>query len=131
MGHDQMLTQAVSLGNLELSQFLPLAAESLLAMLDLLARGCDVLARLCVAGLQADRQRCRRHVESSTATVTALIDALGYEAAGQLAARAAAAGKSLRQTAIDERLLSGPQFDDLIRPERVNRLGSSDPPPND
>ena len=36
MGHDLMIVQAASAGNLELSQFLPLVADSLLTMLDLL-----------------------------------------------------------------------------------------------
>ena len=37
MGHDQMIVQAARCGNLELNQFLPLVADSLLTSLDLLA----------------------------------------------------------------------------------------------
>jgi aspartate ammonia-lyase len=54
-GHDQAIVQAVSLGNLELSQFLPLVADSLLTSLDLLANACDIFARLCVEGIEAER----------------------------------------------------------------------------
>ena len=54
MGHDQMIVQAVGGGNLELSQFLPLVADSLLTSLDLLTNACDIFARHCVAGIEAD-----------------------------------------------------------------------------
>ena len=60
MGYDQMIVQAVGGGNLELSQFLPLVADSLLTSLDLLTKACDIFARLCVAGIEADEHRCRQ-----------------------------------------------------------------------
>jgi len=86
MGHDQMILQAVGGGNLELSQFLPLAADSLLTMMDLLTQACDIFARHCVEGIEADAARCRREVNNSTALLTALIDKIGYDAAERLAA---------------------------------------------
>ena len=81
MGYDQMIVQAVGGGNLELSQFLPLVADSLLSRLDLLTNACDIFARHCVAGIEADEERCRANVHNSTALLTALIDRIGYEAA--------------------------------------------------
>jgi len=72
-------------GSLELNAFLPLIADCLLENLDVLARADDVLARLCVNGIEADEARCRAHVENSTAAATALVPALGYERAGEAA----------------------------------------------
>ena len=46
MGHDQVIVQACAAGNLELSQFLPLVADSLLVSLDLLTAASDVLGPL-------------------------------------------------------------------------------------
>ena len=63
MGHDQIVLQAVSAGNLELSQFLPLVADSLLTSLDLLTAACDIFARLCVTGIEAHEEQCLWHVE--------------------------------------------------------------------
>ena len=124
LGHDQMIMHAVAAGNLELSQFLPLVADSLLTMLDLLARACDIFARLCVEGISADRERCRRHVAGSTATITALVDRIGYEQSEQLALAAAREDKNIRQLVIDRKLMTGEEFDELISAERVNRLGA-------
>jgi aspartate ammonia-lyase len=124
MGHDQTILQAVSLGNLELSQFLPLVADSLLGSLDLLAHACDLFRRLCVEGIEANAEQCRRHVDTSTAALTALVEAIGYEQASRLADLANQDRKSIRQLVIESGLLTAEQFDSLTSPERVTRLGS-------
>jgi aspartate ammonia-lyase len=124
MGHDQIVVQAASAGNFELSQFLPLVADSLLTMLDLLSAACDLFARLCVAGIAAHEVRCRWHVEGTTAAATALVDELGYTRASKLSHDALAQGKTLRELAIEQGLLTPERFDALVAPENVTRLGS-------
>ena len=123
MANDQAITFACSMGNLELNAFLPLIADALLGSLDLLTNACSILRRLCVAGLEANEARCRTHVESSTASITALVDAIGYHAAQEIAAEAKAAGKSIR-IVIERGLLSEEMFDELVSAESVTRLGS-------
>ena len=124
IGNDQTIVQAASAGNLDLNHLLPLVADCLLTSLDLLARACDLFTRLCVEGIEADAVQCARHVQSSTATITALIDRIGYEAAEQLAIAARDGDKSIRQIAVERGLLSEKEFDELVSPQRVNRLGS-------
>jgi aspartate ammonia-lyase len=125
MGYDLMIAQSVAGGNLELSQFLPLAADSLLSEIDLLTNACDIFARHCVLGIEADAERCGRHVHESTALLTALVERIGYDAAERLAADAAAAGRTdIRQLAIDRGLLTAEEFDELTSPDRVTKLGS-------
>ncbi len=124
MGYDLMIVQSVSAGNLELSQFLPLVADSLLASLDLLANACDLFARLCVTGIEANESQCAAHVSGSTATVTALVDRLGYARAAQLAAQSQATRKGLRELAVEQHLMTAEEFDALVSPDRVTRLGS-------
>jgi len=122
--HDQAIGFAAASGSLELNPFLPLVADSLLTSLDLLARAARILAEHCVAGLAPDEERCRRHVDSSTATATALLPALGYGGAARLLDAAARSGRGLRETAAAEGLLTGEEFDALTSPEAVCRLGS-------
>ncbi|MCE5266597.1 MAG: aspartate ammonia-lyase [Planctomycetaceae bacterium] len=122
-GHDLTIAQAVAAGNLELSQFLPLVADSLLTSIDLLTNACDIFARLCVAGIEADADRCRRNVHTSTALLTALVERIGYDAAERLATEAVAE-QNIRQLAIDRGLLTAAEFDDLTSPDRVTKLGS-------
>ncbi len=127
MGHDQMILQAVAGGNLELSQFLPLVADSLLGSLDLLSNTCDVFARLCVSGIEADLRRCRHNVHNNTAVLTALIDKIGYDTAEQLAEEIAATKchqVNIRQIVVDRGMMTADEFDELTSSERVTKLGS-------
>jgi len=124
MGHDQVIASAASMGSLELNPFLPLVAHCLLGTCDLLARACHILRVHCVEGIEADEARCRAHVEASTATLTALVPALGYECAARLGAAAKASGRTLREEALATGLLTAEQFDASISQEAVMRLGS-------
>jgi aspartate ammonia-lyase len=124
MAHDQSITFAASLGNLELNAFLPLIADSLLGSLDLLANACSVLRRFCVAGLEADEARCRRNVDGATASLTALVDVIGYQAAQQIAAEATAAGTGIRAIVVERGFLTAEDFDELVSAENVTKLGS-------
>jgi aspartate ammonia-lyase len=124
MGNDQVIAQAVSMGSLELNAFLPLIADSLLWSLDLLASSCGILARFCVAGIEADEARCRANVLNSTATVTALVGEIGYRAAQSMAEAARREGKTVRDVVIERGLMTPERFDELISPESVMRLGS-------
>jgi aspartate ammonia-lyase len=129
MAHDQAVATASGLGNLELNAFLPLVADCLLGSLDLLTNACDVFRRLCVEGIEADEERCRQLVESATATVTALVGRIGYEQAQTVASKAAAENKTVRQVVLEMGLLSAEQFDELLTPEAVMRLGAPEDGP--
>ncbi len=127
MGHDQMIVQAVAGGNLELSQFLPLVAESLLTSIDLLTAACDIFARHCITGIEADEHRCRRNTHNSTTLLTALIEKIGYDMAEALAREVSASHcgqRNVRQLVIERGLMTAEEFDQLTSPERVTKLGS-------
>jgi len=131
IANDAAITQAVSLGCLELNAFLPLIADCLLENLSLLARACRILRIHCVEGMEADEERCREHVNGSTAVVTALVAEIGYERASQLAADAAASGRSPRDLAIERKIVTPARFDELTSAEAVCRLGSPDTEPEE
>jgi aspartate ammonia-lyase len=125
ISHDQAVTMAAAMGSLELNAFLPLLAHALLESLDVLERGCDVLRRFCVEGLEANEGACRRHVENATASATALLPAIGYERASALVAEAQRTGRGLRDVALASGAVTAEQFDELTSAEAVCRLGFS------
>jgi aspartate ammonia-lyase len=127
MGHDQMILQAASGGNLDLNQFYPLIADSLLHAIDLLTQACDIFERHCLGELEANESRLRENVANSTATVTALLEKLGYEKATELALTAKATGEGIRRLAVERQWLTEEEFDQCVAPERVTRLGSKPP----
>jgi aspartate ammonia-lyase len=124
MANDQAIAQACAMGSLELNAFLPLIADSLLGSLDLLRNACLILHRFCVAGIEADEERCRAHVHGSTAAVTALVEVLGYEKAQEIARHARDRHISIRDAASASGWITEQEFDRLISPESVMRLGS-------
>ena len=77
----------------------------------------------CVVGIQAIRERCATTVESSTALVTALAEEIGYERAADIAQQATQARRSIREIVTSSGLMNAEQFDQMISPARVTRLG--------
>ena len=127
MGYDQVIAAASAAGSLELNAFMPLIAMCLLESLDLLTQANRILRSECVEGITADEERCRAHVEASTALATALVPELGYDAASALVLRAVQAGRSVREQVLAEGSLSGEQLDELLSAESVLRLGTPQP----
>ena len=123
MGNDHVIAVAVSSGNLELNQFLPLIADSLLENIDLLTNATDIFNRHCIEGISANEGVCRKNVENSTATVTALIPKIGYNKATEVLLKAKNELISIKDVVLNTGLLSEKEFYELISPEAVCKLG--------
>ena len=123
MANDSAVTQAAFLGQLELNAFMPLLADSLLGSMLLLTHACRMLADKCVQGLEADEAACALHLHRSFATVTALVPALGYELAGEIAAQAHGTGQSVRAVVLERGLLEEHELDRLLSAEAATALG--------
>ncbi len=93
IGADLTVTLASEAGQLQLNAFEPVIAYNLLTALTLLPRGAVALATLCVAGIQANPEVCKAHLDRSTARVTAMVPEIGYAKAAELA-KAMLAGKT-------------------------------------
>jgi aspartate ammonia-lyase len=123
-GYDAALGMACASGSLELNPFLPLVAFCLLESLDLLSNACGTLGSHCVEGITANEALCREGVNQSTATVTALVPALGYERACAVAREARETGRAIREVILASGLMTAEEFQRSISPEAVCRLGS-------
>ena len=124
MANDSLVSTAASMGHLELNPFMPLIAEALLESLDLLTSACRTLQAKCVDGLRVNREVCAAHVDGAAATLTALVDTIGYERAQELAKQAKASGVPVKDLVLRDKLMTLEQFQSLTSPEAVNRLGS-------
>lgn len=125
MSNHSTITQASALGNLELNAFLPLIADRLLNSLQLLVNACHILATRCIQGITADEAACARQVRGATATVTALIDVIGYKTAESVLQEAQQSGKAIREVVLARGLMDEDDYDARITPEAVMRLGST------
>ncbi|MEE9164443.1 MAG: aspartate ammonia-lyase, partial [Thermoplasmata archaeon] len=74
-----------------------------------------------VRGIEVDRRRCLSFVEWSTALATALSPRIGYRRAAEIAKQAFTEGKTVRDVAIQEGVLSDEELDELLDPDRMTR----------
>ncbi len=106
-------------GNFELNVFKPLIVHNLLQSLRLLADGCESLRVHCVTGIEPNEARLKESVAQTLMLVTALNPHIGYDNAARIAKTAYKSGKSLRETAVELGLCTGPQFDEWVKPEQM------------
>ncbi|HEY2735048.1 MAG TPA: class II fumarate hydratase [Polyangiales bacterium] len=126
IGNDGAIGIAASQGNFELNVYKPVLAYDLLQSIGLLGDACASFDEHCAIGIEPRRENIARLVEQSLMLVTALNPKIGYDNAAKVAKRALTSGGTLRQAAIDLGFLSGEEFDQLVRPERmVGRLDRS------
>jgi fumarate hydratase class II len=118
-GNDATIGFAASQGNFELNVFKPVLCHNLLQSIRLLADACASFEEHCARGIEANLPVIERNVASSLMLVTALSPKLGYDNAAKIAKHALTSGKTLRQAAIDLAMLTGEEFDGLVRPEKM------------
>jgi len=123
MGNDVVIAQAASGGNLELNQFMPLIAHSLLESIELMSNAAKMLRTHCIQDLKANEEQCRRNVLNSTALITAIIPVIGYEKASEIVKTAREEQITVKQAILNSNLVNEQNLDELISPEVVCRLG--------
>ena len=101
IGNDQAIAIGGMQGHFELNVFVPLMARNLLQSIKLLASACRLLDEKCVAGIEANRERCESYAELTLSAATALNPYIGYDKATEIVKEASASGRSLREVARD------------------------------
>jgi fumarate hydratase class II len=119
IGNDTAIGVAGTQGNFELNVFKPLMIHNLLHSIRLLSDSCHSFKVYCVDGLKPNHDQIRHHLNNSLMLVTALSPRIGYDNAAKVAKKAHAEGKTLRNVCIEMGLLSGEDFDQVVRPEKM------------
>jgi len=123
MGNNVAVSVGGASGNFELNVFKPLIVFNVLNSIRLLADACDSFTDHCVVGIEANTQQIKKHLEHSLMLVTALNPHIGYDNAAKIAKTAHKNGTTLREEAINLGLLSGEEFDKIVKPEKM--IGST------
>jgi len=125
VGGDAAIAHAgATLGNLDLHVGMPVMAWHLLENIRLLGNAAGTFAERCVAGLEADRERAGQLVEQSLAMCTSLAPVIGYDRAADLAKRAYASGRTIRQLATEEGILPPDRLSELLDPRSMTEPGA-------
>jgi fumarate hydratase class II len=109
--------------NFELIVMLPVMAYNVLQSIELLSTASTNFAVKCVDGINANDERCRSLIEESLAMCTALVPEIGYEAAAKLAKDAYKSGKTVRQMAKEQKILTEKRLNELLDPWRMTEPG--------
>jgi fumarate hydratase, class II len=119
MGNDVAINFGGASGNFELNVFKPLIAHDFLQSVRMLTDSVTSFTHYCVEGIEADAGRIAALVDNSLMLVTALAPHIGYDRAAAIAKKAHHEGSSLRDAALALGYVSGEQFDQWVRPERM------------
>jgi fumarate hydratase class II len=114
IGNDAAITFGAQAGNLELNVMLPMMAYNLLQSIHLLGAATRSFAEKCIKGISANVEKCASNLEQSLALVTALVPAIGYDAAASLAKKAYEEKKTIREVALEEHVLPDPEVHRIL-----------------
>lgn len=114
MGYQTAIQHAAQAGQLELNVMMPLIANDLIEMLEILTNAMRAFTERCIKGITAYPDRCRWYAENSISMVTVLNTYIGYDKAAEVAKEAVATGKSLREVILEKGLLTPEQLEKLF-----------------
>jgi fumarate hydratase, class II len=123
IGNDVTVTVGGQAANFELIVMLPVMAYNVLQSIELLSTAATNFAVKCIDGIKANEERCKSLIEESLAMCTALAPEIGYEAAAKLAKDAYKSGKTVRQMAKEQKVLSEKRLTELLDPWRMTEAG--------
>lgn len=123
IGNDVTVTVGGQAANFELIVMMPVMAYNLLQSIELLATASNNFSAKCIEGIKANEERCKSLIEESLAMCTALAPEIGYEAAAKLAKDAYKSGKTVRQVAKEQKVLSEKRLGELLDPWRMTEPG--------
>ena len=108
-------------GHLELNATLPLITHCLHEAIHCLTNSAREFAERCLAGIEADAERCAELMERSLMLVTALTPQIGYDTAASVAKEAFATGRSLREVVLERGLMNAGALDRAMEPLAMTR----------
>lgn len=119
MGNDVAVGIAASQGNFQLNVFMPVCIYNFLQSVRLLADVIESFNKNCAVGLKPNKKKIEENLNNSLMLVTALSPYIGYDNAARIAKKAHTEDTTLKEAAIGSGLLTGEEFDEYVRPEKM------------
>ncbi|MCY8660814.1 class II fumarate hydratase, partial [Bacillus spizizenii] len=119
MGNDATIGFASSQGNFELNVFKPVIIYNFLQSVQLLSDGIKSFHDHCAVGIEPNEKTIKENLSGSLMLVTALNPYIGYENAAKIAKFAHKEGLTLKEAAVQLKLLTEEQFDEMVKPENM------------
>lgn len=116
IGNDVAVNVGGSNGHFELNVFKPMMIFNYLNSARLLSDACNSFTDNCISGIKANEDACKNYLENSLMLVTALNPHIGYDNAAKIAKNAHEKGITLRESALELKLLTDEQFNKWVNP---------------
>jgi fumarate hydratase class II len=119
IGNDAAIGFSAVQGHLQLNTFMPVIAYNILLSINLLSDACDSFRINCVNGITANHENINKHLNNSLMLVTALNQHIGYYNAAKIAQYAHHQNCTLKQAALELKLVSEEDFDLWVKAENM------------
>jgi fumarate hydratase class II len=116
MGNDVTITVANGRGDFELNVMLPVIAHNLLESITILGNAVRLFAEKAVLGFTVNEGRLSEALEKNPILVTALAPRIGYEKAAEIAKKAYAEGRKIKEVASEMTDIPSEEIDRLLDP---------------
>ena len=119
IGNDLCVAMSGEAAQMELNAMEPVMAQCCFESADLLMNGFDTLRTLCIDGITANEEVCRRYVHDSIGVVTALNPVIGYKNSTKIAKEALETGRGVYELVLEHGILSKKDLDTILKPENM------------
>ena len=119
MGNDVAINIGGSNGHFELNVFKPVMIKNFLESARLIGDACVSFNDNCAIGIEPNMANLKKNLDNSLMLVTALNTHIGYENAAKIAKKAHADGTTLKEAALELKLLTEEQFDLWVDPSKM------------
>ena len=115
IGNDATVAYAAHAGQFELNVMLPVMLNSVLESTDMIKRFVPIFAANLIDGLVANGEKLQQYIEESPVIVTLLAPKIGYLRAADLFKKSIKTGRTIRDLAVSENIITEREFDALLK----------------
>ncbi len=119
LGNDVAINVGGATGQFELNVFKPVMIYNFLHSARLIGEASVSFNDNCAAGIEPMEANIKKNLDNSLMLVTALNTKIGYYKAAEIAQKALAEGKTLKETAVALGYLTPEQFDEWVDPQKM------------
>jgi fumarate hydratase class II len=123
MGNDLTVMMAGQAGQLELNVMMPIIAYNLFQSMDIIIGSVRAFTDKCVAGLIANREKAESWLAKNPILVTALNPVIGYLKGAEVAKKALAENRSIRDIVVELGYLKAEEVDELLDARKMTEGG--------
>ena len=111
---------------IDLNVAMPMMASNVMDSINLLANVSNVFREKLLEELQVNEKRCNDLIEGSLAMCTSLAPVIGYDSAADIAKMAYKEGKTVREVALERKVLDEAKLSELLEPMSMTEPGTKD-----